>query len=315
MGLEALWQIYRAQGYTGAREAKVTGALDHFYLALLAWGEGDIEQALRSAHAAGGLEPGHPLFRQAVTYLERVRAQGKAGVYVDGEAFAAFIRGGGNVGLYAAASDALRLVYQEYEMLTLLDVGVGDGLALLPALTRNIERLTLIEPSEAMLSRTTAALDAWQMPYRAYAIPLQAFMRTTADERWTVIQATWSLQSIAPEERPAVFEWMRAHGDRVLIAEFDVPEFEDPHAPERVTTILTRYLDGLAEYPDDGGLVAQGFLMPVMFGYFDRSAARTNYEGTILAWGEALRAAGFATVETRLLFPYWWAGAVLIDAQ
>ncbi len=315
MELETLWQTYRTQGYAGVLAADVNTAMEHFYIALLAWGEGEVEQAMFSAHVADALEPGNPVFQQAVIYLDRVWSQGKAEVYVDGQAFAAFIRGGGNIGLYAAVSDALRMAYQDYEMLSLLDIGVGDGLALLPALTQNIERLTLVEPSEAMLSRTTAALDAWQMPYRAYAIPFQAFMRTTAGERWDVMQATWSLQSIVPAQRPAVFEWMRAHANRVLIAEFDVPAFDDLHAPDRVRYILMRYLDGLAEYQNDGGLVAQGFLMPVMFGYFDRSADRTNYEEPIQAWVEGLRAAGFITVETRSLFPYWWAEAVLIDAQ
>ncbi|HML23945.1 MAG TPA: class I SAM-dependent methyltransferase [Aggregatilinea sp.] len=315
MTVERLWQIYREQGYAGAQAAEVHTAMGHFYLALLAWGEEDIEQALLSAHVANALDPENPVFREAVTYLERVNAQGKARVYVDGEAFAAFIRGGGNIGLYAAVSDALRMIYQEYETLSLLDIGVGDGLALLPALTKNVARLTLVEPSEAMLAQTTAALDAWQMSYRAYAFPVQSFMRTTGSEHWDVIEATWSLQSVAPEQRPSIFAWMRAHGDRTLIAEFDVPAFEALFAPDRVATVLARYVDGLAEYPNDGGLVAQGFLMPVMFGYFDRSAARTNYEGPIETWVDGLHAAGFGTVETRRLFPYWWADAVLIDAR
>ncbi|WP_119069094.1 class I SAM-dependent methyltransferase [Aggregatilinea lenta] len=315
MTVDNVWQIYRTQGYAGVLAADVHTAMGHFYVALLAWGKDDIEQALMSAHVADALEPENPIFRQAVTYLERVRAQGKGGVYVDGEAFAAFIRGGGNIGLYAAVSDALRLIYQDYETLSVLDIGVGDGLALLPALTRNITRLTLVEPSEAMLGRTTAALDDWRMPYRAYALPVQEFMQVSGDAHWSVIQATWSLQSLAPPERPTVFEWMRAHGDRVLIAEFDVPNFEDLYAPERVQYILSHYVDGLAEYPDDGRLVAQGFLMPVMFGYFDRSAARINYEEPIEAWVAALQSAGFARVETRSLFPYWWAEAVLIDAR
>ena len=45
--------------------------------------------------------------------------------------------------------------------------------------------------------------------------------------------------------------------------------------------------------------------MPVLFGYFDRTAARTNWEGPIQGWADDLRAAGFTTVQTRLLSPYW----------
>jgi len=55
------------------------------------------------------------------------------------------------------------------------------------------------------------------------------------------------------------------------MVEFDVPDFADMYAPERVAYIVERYQQGLAEYPADE-VVAQGFLMPVMFGYFDRTA-------------------------------------------
>jgi hypothetical protein len=71
----------------------------------------------------------------------------------------------------------------------------------------------------------------------------------------------------------------------------------------------------LAEYAGDGGLVAHGFLMPVLFGYFDQTAARTNYEQPIGAWVDQLRAAGFANIDTEPLYPYWWASAYLIDAR
>ncbi|MCC6798759.1 MAG: class I SAM-dependent methyltransferase [Anaerolineae bacterium] len=314
MALEALWQLYQTAGYEGVRAAPRADALDHFYLALLAYGEDDFVQAAASARAAARLEPSSSLFEQAAHYLERVRAQGKAAVYVDGEAFAAFIRGGGNVELYARASQALHDVYEEYESLTLLDIGVGDGLALLPALTQNITRLDLIEPSEAMLAHTTRQLDVWQVPYRAHQMTIQQFMKGDS-ATWDVIQATWSLQSAPPADRPGVFAWLRAHGRRALIAEFDVPEFDALYEPGRVQQFASRYHDGLAEYAGDGGLVAQGFLMPVLFGYFDRSAARTNYEGPIDAWADGLRAAGFDQIEARPIYPYWWADAYLIDAR
>jgi len=61
-------------------------------------------------------------------------------------------------------------------------------------------------------------------------------------------------------------------------------------------------------------LVAQGFLMPVMFGYFDPTAARTNYEQPLQAWVVQLQAAGFCQVSPRLLCPCWWAPAYLLDA-
>lgn len=315
--LDELWPQAQTHGYAGVRESDPGGALEHFYLALLAFSEDQFAEALQHARTAARRQPDSRVFAQAVVYLERLLERGKSGVYVDGEAFAAFIRGGGNVPLYAAVSEALRAQYAAYDALALLDVGVGDGLALLPALTDAVARLDLLEPSAAMLDRTSSALAARGVAHSAHNTTLQAFMRSDSGQRgqWDIIQATWSLQSIPPDERDACFAWLRARGARVLIAEFDVPEFAALFAPERVRYVVARYERGLAEYEGDGDIVAQGFLMPVMFGYFDRSAARTNWEGPIQAWADGLRAAGFEQVTLHRLYAYFWADTYLIAAE
>ncbi|MBI5961749.1 MAG: class I SAM-dependent methyltransferase [Chloroflexi bacterium] len=314
MSLDLLWQQYRAGGTAAVRTAAPAEALDHLYLAILAFSENDFDGALVFAQRAAAIRPSCRVFAQAVIYLNRVVAQGKAGVYVDGEAFAAFIRGGGNVGLYAATSAALSAIYRETSALHLLDIGVGDGMALLPALTGPLARLDLIEPSAPMLERTTGALHTRGIPFQAANCTLQEFMARPAGQ-WDVMQATFSLQSVPLTDRPAVFGWMRAHSQRVLIAEFDAPDFSNVYHPDRVRYVVERYERGLAEYEGDGGIVAQGFLMPVMFGYFDPTASRTNWEGPISGWGDSLRAAGFDQVQTRKLFNYFWADAYLIDAR
>jgi hypothetical protein len=312
MALQTLWDTYRAQGYGEVRRAPLDDALDYFYVALLAFGEDDVAGAAALTRQATHRQPDHPVFAAATVYLERVIERGKAGVYVDGAAFAAFVRGGGNVGLYAAASAALRAVYAEYDdTLGLFDIGVGDGMALLPALPDQVARLDVLEPSTAMLATTTAALDARGVPYHAHNVTLQDFITSGTGPTWDIVQATWSLQSIPPAERP--FRWLREHADRLLIAEFDVPDFSATFAPERVQHVVNTYARGLAEY--DGDLVAQGFLMPVMFGYFDRTAARTNWEGPVTGWVADLRAVGFERIQTRKLFAYFWADAYLIDAR
>lgn len=315
--LDDLWPQAQAHGYAGVCDADPPGALEHLYLALLAFGEDKFAEAAQHARAAARCQPDSRVFVQAVVYLERLLERGKAGVYLDGEAFAAFIRGGGNVPLYAALSEALRAQYAAHESLALLDVGVGDGLALLPALTDAIARLDLLEPSAAMLARTSSALAARGVAHTAHNMTLQAFMQSDSGQRgqWDIIQATWSLQSIPPDERAACFAWLRAHGDRALIAEFDVPQFAALFAPDRVRYVVDCYERGLAEYDGDGEQVAQGFLMPVMFGYFDRSAARTNWEGPIQAWADGLRAAGFERVTLHRLYAYFWADAYLIAAE
>jgi hypothetical protein len=315
MSLDALWQQVQAGGYAHVRGMNPADALDTFYLSLLAFGADDFAGALSAAQHAAAIQPDSRVYAQAVTYLERVLAHGKAQVYVDGRAFAAFIRGGGNVGLYAATSDALRTVYRDYSSLHLLDIGVGDGMALLPALPGPLARLDLIEPSAAMLAQTTAELAARGIPFEAANCTLQDFMARPTDDHWDIIEATYSLQSVLPAERLAALRWMRNHGQRVLIAEFDVPAFSDTYHPDRVRYVVEHYERGLAEYDGDSGVVAQGFLLPVMFGYFDPGANRTNWEGPIEAWCDSLRAAGFNLVQTRKLFGYFWADAVLIDAR
>ncbi len=319
--LEALWRAYRAGGYAAVRETTLSptakNPLALFYLALLAFGANDLARAAQWAQAAATAAPNRRVFAQAARYLQRVQQHGKARVYVEGDAFSAFIRGGGNVALYQATSAALRERYADYVALRLLDIGVGDGLALLPALKENIVALTLVEPSEAMLSRTTRALSERGVSFEAHHTTIQAFMASAAGRqgRWDIVQATWSLQSVPPKERPSILAWARAHSQRALVVEFDVPSFSATFSPQRVRYVVERYERGLAEYAHDGGLVAQGFLMPVMFGYFDRSAERTNWEGPIAEWADALRAAGFSQVRAHKLYPYFWADAYLLDAH
>jgi len=320
MSLDDVWQAYIRQGLDGARAAVDDGtALETFYAALLAWADADAVGAAALARAAARLQPDSRVFAAAVRYLDHVLSAGQASVYVDGAAFAVFVREGGNVGLYAALSDALRERYAACGAgFSLLDIGVGDGMALLPALVDRVTALDLVEPSAAMLARTSAALDARGVTHRAVNATVQDFItQEPPSARWDIIQATFSLQSLPPDERPAVLTWLRAHGARVLLAEFDVPDFAAMLAPDRVRYVVARYERGVAEYEHspDGRLVEQGFLMPVFFGYFDRSAARTNWEGPIQGWADALRAAGFTAISVQSLFDYFWAGAYLIDAR
>lgn len=306
------WSIYQDQGYETVKNQPVRTAVEAFYLAILAFGEQDVESALTYARQASAYEPEHPVFTQAVMYLERVLYAGKQPVYATGEGFSAFIRGGGNIPLYERVSAALQKVYQEYDHLRLLDIGVGDGRALLPALTTNIVRLDLLEPSAPMLESLCRQLDRQNIPYHAICSPVQQFIMTQTDT-WDLAQATFSLQSLPPEERLAVFKWIHEHSSRLIMVEFDAPKFAELYAPERVEYILNRYIKGLSEYPDDE-VVLQEFLLPVMFGYFDRSRARTNYEQPIQIWIEECQAAGFTAITARRLYDYWWAPAYLLDA-
>lgn len=287
-----------------------------FYHAVLAFAEGNYAKAARLAAAAAALDPSQPVYPAAATYLDRIALEGKTNVYISGEAFAAFIRGGGNRGLYQATSAALQATYQTYAVQTLLDVGVGDGMALLPALSPSLRMIDLVEPAATMLSHTSTALAAQGVAHRSFLGTVQAFAKTEAKSRhWDLAQATYSLQALPPAERRSTLAWLRGVADRLVIAEFDVPAlFEEPGTLQSVAYVLERYRSGLAEYADDSRVV-QGFLMPVMFGYFDPDATRTTYEQPLSAWRDELSEAGFAMIKSEPLYAYWWADAALLVAE
>ncbi|NTW01601.1 MAG: class I SAM-dependent methyltransferase, partial [Oscillochloris sp.] len=204
----------------------------HFTRALIAFGNENYAAAAEAAHLAAKEQPESLVYTAAATYLNRVCTDGKAGVYVTGEAFAAFIRGGGNLPLYAKLSTALRNVYTTYNQVSLLDLGVGDGMALLPALSPQVTSLNLVEPSAPMLAQVCAALDARGIAYTAINSDFQTF--SDQGGCWDLGQATFSLQALTPAERLEALAWLRSRCIRVLIAEFDVPEFADLYAPERM---------------------------------------------------------------------------------
>ena len=306
----------RAAGAARLGELDLSGGPEHFYAALLAYAARDAAAATRHARAAAQATPESLVYRHAAAYLERTGGAA-ASVYDSAAAFRAFIRDGGNIPLYVATSQALREIYADYSALRLLDVGVGDGMALLPALGPNVAALDLVEPSVALLEQTVAALEGRQPPARAFRGTLQEFARVIRPrERWDIAQATFSIQSIPPHERAVGLRWLRGAAERLLVVEFDAPAAcADALAPACVADVAARYERGLAEYERQGDLVAQGFLMPVLLGYFDPTAARTNYEQPIGAWEADLREAGFTSVRATPLYDYWWATAYLIDAS
>ncbi len=291
----------------------LTTAAEYFILAVNAFADSDLHLALEHIRAAAALDPADPVYAASSVYLGNRLASGAANAYASPEGFQQFVRGGGNIPLYEKTSAGLRAIYRQYTAFSLLDVGTGDGLALIPALTTTIRRLDVVEPSEVLLKNLESQLRQIGQEYRAFQGTLQDFAATSTD-RWDVAQGTYSLQSLPFDERPAMLRWLREHTDRLLVVEFDAPDFRNPLAPKRIQHVLARNRLGLAEYAGND-VVIQGFLMPVMWGYFDRSAGRLNYEQPIAAWEQQLGEAGFAQVNTELIYPYWWVNAYLIDAR
>ncbi|WP_224364901.1 class I SAM-dependent methyltransferase [Hyalangium versicolor] len=312
-----IWNHYRAEGLDAAARAATSSPESLLYLALLAFADERYAEATSFAEGASRAAPEDLLPRAAAAYLARAAREGKRNVYVSAEGFLAFIRGGGNVTLYQETSAALRSSYP-VKPFQLLDIGVGDGLALLPALTPAVQRITLVEPAAPLLERTTQELTTRGVGFETFAGRLQEFAAAPGmqSRRWDVAQATFSLHNVAPSDRLALLSWLRSHCGALLVAEFDALRMDEPLKPETVRYVLSRYPAGLAEYRGaDFDTVAQGFLMPVMFGYMDRSVTRTTFEHPMSDWELQLREAGFTHIERRLLFPYWWAPACLLVAR
>jgi hypothetical protein len=280
--------------------------------ALTAFAAGDLDEARRGARRAAAT--GDDLARAIATYLDRLAAQGATAVYAGGDAFAAFIRGGGNRRLYRAVTAALRALYGELPRpFALADVGCGDGLALVPAVDGMDAAIAVIEPSAALLATATQALERAGARFEAFAMPIGEFIRDHGERRFDVIQSTFALHSLPRDPRRDVLAWARRAAGALAIVEFDVPSFADARDPAFAAHVLARYRRGIAEYDGDE-LVVQGFLMPVMVGYFTSGRARTTYEQPAAEWVADLRAAGYGTVSSSVIDDYWWAPAVLLRA-
>jgi len=248
--------------------------------------------------------PGSALGRELTAYLGR-----SGSVYDRPGAFTAFIRGGGNVELYRRLSSELAARYDSLQPPSLLDLGCGDGLAVVPALAQaswTPPRIDLVEPSAALLDDVRSQVPGarcWQATAEDFLV---------GDESWAFTQSTFALQSIEPEARAGVLRSLASRTDTLVLAEFDVPEFTEG-SPEHLRSLAERYERGIAEYGADASLVAQGFLLPILLGIVSGNQ-RTNWEHPASAWASQLRAAGFAEVTVEPLADYWWSPAVLLTA-
>lgn len=250
-----------------------------------------------------------PLLNAALrTYLAS-EADGE--VYDQPAAFAAFIRGGGNVGLYEAVSDALAGQYDRHEIRSLLDIGCGDGRALVPALSGRAVEVTLVEPSRALLAAAVAALDG--VSVTAHNTDAGTFVRTVGG-RFDLAESTFALHALPHEERSEVLTALCGHVSRLVIAEFDVPD-HPVGSTEHLTFLADTYEQGLAEYDADRELVAQGFLMPVLTGQLAPGARRSTWEQPATAWAAQLTACGYREVMIEPLYEYWSSPAFLLTAR
>jgi len=253
------------------------------------------------------------------TALRQRANRARTQVYDQPAAFEAFIRGGGNVPLYERVSHALAGQYGG-NMRALLDIGCGDGHALLPALAQPnaVERLTLVEPASALLASAVKRAQAEQpaLPVQALNQPLGAFAaQLQPSDRWDLAQATFALQAIPDPERWEGLARLRSHVQRLVIVEFDIPPLTRG-TDEHLQSLASRYERALGEY--EGAtreLVAQGFLIPMFLGQIDEQTAATNWEHPAEVWRDKLDELGWRVQRLERLCDYFWAPAFMLVAE
>lgn len=283
--------------------------------ALAAIARGETAPARDTLHASAAEGA---LLAQAL--LDGLDEDAARAVYDKPAAFEAFIRGGDNVPLYQATSEALARLYDTLPVNSLLDIGCGDGMALIPALQRARRapaRLDLLEPSAALLGHASEALRSTQLTLTldhllAWPISAQDFAASLRpDQHWDLAQSTFALQSLPPAQRKEMLRRLRPHVRQLAVVEFDVPVLEAGSA-EHFDSLARRYERALAAYGEEAALVAGGFLAPMLLGQLRQDTRPSNWEQPIQAWLEELREAGYATVRTEALYDYSWSPAVLM---
>jgi hypothetical protein len=286
-------------------------------VAALRWlAGGDRASAVEAADRAAAEAPEGLLALALAGYL-RERAEDAAEVYADPVAFQAFISGGGNIDLYAAVSRTLAERYRQIHASNILDFGCGDGRAVYPAVA-TVDRagltLDLVEPGAALLAAAITRGRALTATVRHHRRTAQEFVATLAPDfaGWDVVEATFALSAIPPREADEVLARLRPYARRLVILEFDVPEFSE-EGDGRLSYLVDRYERGLAEYAADRDLVARGFLLPVLVGQVEPGHPRSTWERPARDWAQVLRDAGYGSVAVEPVHDYWWAPAVAVS--
>lgn len=312
MSLERLWSAHRGGDTPDELRRSARTGHERFYLAALAYSVGDRAAAADLAGQASRDDPDRVVYAETARYLASGGADA-VDVYASPEPFTAFATGGGNVGLYLAAHEALRGVYDGHTAIRLLDIGCGEGHALLPALTRAVAEVDAVEPSRERLALVAAELTRRGVRHRAHACTVQEFTRIDEGARWDLTQETFALLTLPRAERIELFTWLRPRTTRLALIEFDVPELGRGVEPRRFRYLVDAYEHGLREYDDDRDLVAQGFLVPVLLDTLAETG-QAHAEQPIGDWVRELTAAGFRPAAPRHVHDYWWAPAYLITA-
>jgi len=162
------------------------------------------------------------------------------------------------VPLYSAVHAALANLYDAHLPAASLDVGCGDGSALLPALRAAAHlpsRVDVVEPSGALLTVATAGLREVADGHR-FAGTVQEFLARPELPTWDPVESTFALHTLPRAERDVVLQTLRPRTRRW-------PSWSST-CPRRRWALPSTWsswpgrTSGLAEYAEDRELVAQG---------------------------------------------------------
>lgn len=287
-------------------------APDHVVTALAALAHDDFPGAAAAASRAAA--QGSLVGAALDAYLPAVLGAVRPSVYDEPAAFQAFVDGGGNVPLYEAVSDTLAGLYSVYDVRSLVDLGCGDGRAVLPALRRarpGVTSVDLVEPAADLLADARTRAADLPVEIRTWPQTAQDFLRQPGNE-WELAESTFALHALEPAVRRAVLAALRPRVGHLAVVEFDVPDLS---GDERLEFLATTYERGLSEYDADRNLVAQGFLLPVLVGQLRPGAARQTYEQPAPAWLADLETAGWTDVAVVPVADYWSSPAFLLTAN
>lgn len=233
-------------------------------------------------------------------------------VYDGGEAFRDFISGGGNVRLYRGVVERLAQRYRDQAATTVVDLGCGDGRAVLAAAERagTALSLELVEPSADLLGVAVAGAADRGLTVTAHSGTAQEFVAGIADPAtsWDIAQATFALSALPAAQRATVLRGLRPYVNRLVIIEFDVPRLDET-SDDYLAHLVDRYEIGVAEYSNGNHRVAQGFLIPLLLGLVAPGQRRGVWEAPAGDWAELLRREGYREVAIAKVEDYWWAPA------
>ncbi|MET0136462.1 MAG: class I SAM-dependent methyltransferase [Kibdelosporangium sp.] len=313
MTLERIWDAHRSGAAFDELTPLAETAQDWFYLAVLANARDDRAAAAALAALAAKQDPDRRVYAETARFLAGPQAEAHD-AYDDPAPFTAFATGGGNVGLYRAAHQVLRSVYAELGSVRLLDIGTGEGHALLPALTSDVAEVDVVEPSKQRLALVGAELARRGLTHRAHPRTVQEFVTDGQATTWDLVQETFALLTLTRAERIELFTWLRPRAKQLAFIEFDVPDLGSGLRPQWFRYIVDRYEQGIREYDTNRDLVAQGFLIPVLLSTLADDEGLVHTEQPIGRWVADLTSAGFQPREPERIFDYWWAPAYLIRA-